>query len=796
MSSEQTDGEAPNETIAGNGQPLVRVKRLTGKQRSAERAAQPPPPPAPVMPGGTRIYSPGDEVPPEVDDPSYRDGPTIGEIRLTDAARSSGSLAPEPRRAEVEDSSDDRLRTLEDIYARFPIDETGQYYVHIERKAPHVYHGVSTRGVLRRMTQPLGFEEFVEVYGGGDYMLIVYGPPLRGRVIDESTGLPRAKALTEPIRFVIPWHEQGGYPPNLEAALQEDDAMLQSRMPRNIEEMVMTRGVRSPADAKIFEHHVMANERKDQRERQDQQHAEQRQAMADATTVSVLQQAWDRDREALTSQINELKRDIRESKRGGGDIESVTRLVEATGKGRATSEEISQLKDQHGREIERLVLTNKQDMVNLEARASQERAADKHEREAMSNRCEARIKVVEELQQRRQTELEERFDRERARSAEERTALENRLTAEHRRELESTRNEYERRLSSQKEQYELRISDERRQAERDLTMRKELTAAEIKSESSSQQVKLDAANRDIKRKDEEIAKLRSDLDKRPNLSKMIEDAEGTAELLGYVKPDANEGSSEKKDWKGQLLEISTEAFKNMPQIIESASKAIGARRAPAAPPPQAYPEMGMGMQQLPPRAPVTMAPPLQSFQSELSGVEAPAPPGEMFQGYSYPSVAPPPMPQQRPAPPPMPQIAQPPVPPQAMVPASAMQYAQPANQQQPALPSPSVAPQAQASVAPPAPQQVGDVAQGQILAALPQLEAAFNADMPPSNLAAEILRQVGPLQARIILDLVSPDVVAQVLASRGITTSPFVRRNGQKYLGMTQAHLIELLKAA
>ena len=259
------------------------------------------------------LHTPFAAVPPEENEPTRRREPTVGLIELTAEGRAHIRKPERPldvpgAEFEIRDVSDNALRTLDDIMAAFPIGN-GQYYVHVNRQAPATFHGFTTRGILRKLKEPATLEAFIEQYGGGVYNLIVYGPPKRGGIPDDHTGQFRPKALTKPIRIVIPWHIDGGHPPNPDAAYEEEaedsDMTMRETSRDRLPYGLNSRGV-TPATANVVKHQLDHEETMDDRERRERRERREELRRDEQSALSIVSKTAERREQELLGTIRGL----------------------------------------------------------------------------------------------------------------------------------------------------------------------------------------------------------------------------------------------------------------------------------------------------------------------------------------------------------------------------------------------------------------------------------------------------------------------------------------------------------
>ena len=204
---------SPPRAVADPDPELERPERSNGRARVtpirsiedvARRRGEPEPPPIDQVARETRLYTLGsDPLPPPEDEPHLNEG----------MIASSGG--------EVEDLAGVQPpKNLADLMNQCPTIGDGQYYIEVIRRAPQQFGGVICKGTQRPIQRYMTDRDFVGHYGGGDYTLVLYGPPKRGGVMDPRTGRMRHKALSPPVKVEI---SPSVYPPNLQAAVLHDD---------------------------------------------------------------------------------------------------------------------------------------------------------------------------------------------------------------------------------------------------------------------------------------------------------------------------------------------------------------------------------------------------------------------------------------------------------------------------------------------------------------------------------------------------------------------------------------------
>lgn len=450
-----------------------------------------------------------------------------------------------------DDLSDGKVRTIEDMFARYPIGD-GEYSIFVDRKSPERCRGRVVAGIQKPIESQIDHEEFARQYGGGTYMLTVYGPT-PGRRPDKEGNLKR-KAFTKPVKVIVPDpYDQN--PPNPEMAVVGDDE----------EEEDMPYGMRrhgaTDADAQIkkaeLEHEAENEERRIRREEHQRELAERRerkrieeerqaQLQASSLVERVMENQAEELRELRNKQPNEVAAlggmaQILEAVKPKGPSETeVHRLQSEIEKERTRSgEELNRLREEHRKEVDRI----RDDHV-------------RHERE----------------------------DRERA----ERLAKDRDEVA--RRQVEDARNEVTRRITELTAQYEARLNDERRQHDRDLAAAREMNNTTNATTQSSYDMRLEVKQNEINRLTAEMSQMRSELEqeKAKTLADRVGEFAGAAEALGYTKDEGGD-----KGWREMLGEAAVGLVQNAPAL--AANVAASLKGSPPQQPPMLNAPPGVGM---------------------------------------------------------------------------------------------------------------------------------------------------------------------------------------------------------
>jgi hypothetical protein len=789
-------------------QPLVKVKRGPGRPRKVEpeegKRAQRLQSMDDVA---QRYHTPYDIIPGE-GDPERRHKPTISVIELTsDGGGESTDLddnelprAPGQQSAAEAppDTSDGVLRTLEDLMARFPFGD-GQYYIYVKRLQPRAMHGVTMYGQQRNIKDRITIDEFIDIYGGGEYDLIPYGPPKRGGQTDES-GRLIPKALAKPIRITIPWVGDYATPPSHDSVITSENEEEFEMHPMHDRQPFRggRRQIETPASAKIHETELTFAERDKLRDREDRMAERQRVEREREGAVGAVTSVADKTIELLKEQLEEVRAELRESrsKPPGVTLEGISSLV-STMAPKSEPEELRRMREQHDSEIKRIEAAHKTALETLKSRHDDEmgrlRAA---EREELS-RAARRVEDLERESTKKVADAETRAraDVERAQT-EARKDLE-RQEKEYNRNLESSRRDHEREINNMRTQFDQQLQVERGSYERERMVMKELGTARVDTEKSVLNAEISTLKSELERTKAELAQAKRDLEQKGSLVKQLGEFSRVAEQMGFKKDEGGGGDgegSEPMDWKAMIATGGVELVKNLPQVLAAATQALQARtqvpqqRAQmqqqyAPPPRQMSPVMPhQGQQPMWQTEETLDTTPLPESMQPRHTVPtmpiAPPPPAAFSQNdYGQPDFQPVTPPQQQMVPPPMQQAAQSQPPPvnERRRRRAAAQGAPP--------PAPAQAP-------PPAPGGV-QISDDDIRTIQPQLEEAFASGQTPAQVAQHINQNFGAMGVSMGAQI-SAEAVAEALMRIGQAGSPLARREGQKFVRGLQAELVKI----
>jgi hypothetical protein len=786
-----------------------------------------------------------DEDDQEDEDCSFDDvRSAMKDIRLTEAIMPGLSDAPPSRQAnptlnEMQVLDDDVSpdlssgppKTLEDLLARFPVGD-GQHFVRVNRKQPKSWQGYACAGLQRPIKDPVAYEDFVEIYGGGEYSLVVLGPPRKGGIYDPATGKLRPKALTGEVVFTVPWDVAGygGYAPNPESSLVDVEAE-DAAIPESISNMrfQQQRGPVTPATAAMFKTQIEADERREERldrtrrDREDQDRKSRDREFSAVVPVvehlkemgksavdiaahqtETIRKEANEDKRRLMDQAEELRRELREreerarereerlrqemgqsNKLDFGGIAQLLETMRPKEDSRAVDSalesaraEVTRVQEAASREMERVMRTHNEERKLFEDRMRDER-----------DRADRRVREAEETADRRVAEAERRSERL----------------------VQESRTDADRQLKAQETLYQMQLNNADKNLDRDRSTLTTAFEARVQAEKAALEAKISTLEHECKRRAEEAERFRNEADANRDIVKKIQEFSAVAEQLGFSKGSESSGGEEGEeakgfDWKGIISSAMMQGITTLPAIISNAGEA--AARLKGAPPPQQ-------LQSLPPQAFMTPSlPPMPQHRSMSSMGELPfaSEGGGPIYAYPHPSEAISMPPAHMSAPPPQPQqYNQPrparrqPEPTQAIVPA-ANEYPgadfAPSQAQKPskkpvveAEPQPSRASRRHAKSAErltkeqPSEEEMG-ISNDQILAFRSALEAAINQGEDPVKVATDLKSQYGFIVGIIAKQLDPKRVAAAVLsAPDGGAGSPLVSPEGQAWLTKLQSSL-------
>lgn len=656
----------------GPGRPKVREIVDLDDDSEEEESETPELEPNYEMQGDLRVYHDmGDTGDFQGVDKMQRDGLSVGPILETDKP--------------VDLVGDRPPRTLSDLYARWPLESDPQYFLRIERTKPKTYQGVPVAGFVGEIRGLKITEvDIAHRFGGNEYKIMLYGPDPRGRMDEENR--IKIKALTEPITLTVPV-----YPPIM-TTISEN---LESTRAMNPFGPVVAAPT-TTGDASI--HKANASFFADALKMQKEDFAKQSAVSSQATSqiISVIsessksqlelfqQQAKQRE-EALQQQIQELRDEVRRAQNEKRTVASevaqakdeannqllkymekltpdkqaeITRLSsyydsQIESMRRSHEDQMKALRETSQAALDRLVETNKLTVERLEARnrevETQYRLLLEQERSQAT-----RLLEQERSQSAKQLELE------RGQWVTREQQLRDQL-----RDLSSTERELSaQRIADLKERHSEEIKNLERSHERELRSLRDSADVKLAVSKDTSALMIKQAEERLKDAQEEAERAREEAEDAKDITKHLERAEKTAELLGYEKRDASEP---KGPWERLAATAGagiSQAFGNMeswlPAVMAARAQKAAAVQLPqlqgpqrmrpgqGQPPPPPPPQQQRGVEwarrgaQVRPRtAPAPVAPvqgPPPGFREEIVAPPTASPPPPV----AIPSVPPPP----------------------------------------------------------------------------------------------------------------------------------------------------------
>lgn len=720
----------------------------------------------------------------DTEDAPYEDydDPPRSSFHGADDAVPAPAVRPELRdrpTVSVRDEGDDAIQYIPDIMREWGgALDAGTCYIRVERKRPPSHDGLTIRGPQRPIRQSITEKEFIDIYGGGNYDLVVYGPSQRGHQVD-SNGRTRHRRLSGTINITIP-----GIPPNIDAVLEEEDEEMQGMQSQG-----NYRGVRrTNADASAFRTELEFEERRELRGRDDQERrvadernrADQIQRES-ASALREMRQSHDsamqmlRDNhqmqmDMMKQQMESMEKRFQDNQAAlakkpteselvvdfakaqlnsrAGDPEHIARVEQAAASQREQltnqhREEIRHMRDEHRQEVERLQRQMEDDRRRGEDRVEEARKA-----------IDERIREIQRQADARVADAEKRAERE----------------------VKTAKEDAERRIRDTESSYKARLEDLDRSHTRDLEAKNDSFTTRKESLENTHKTELASINAELSRLREENERLREE-NKKP-LGERMEEFRENAEMMGFSKSDGNE----EKDWKSTLVETGMGVLGQLPQIVNSVSATLQARQRP----PQQMAGMPMP-QQLPPPVQgrgggiAASRPDMGGWATEdgpslgdempndswMPEVPGEVPEGPTLRPHFAPDSSDIAQPPARPQPPPQ-QAPQPP--PQRPATAGAPVH-QIVPQQQQQQPRPNPAPESG---------QV-EITDDVILNYSQALSAAVEQGASAEEYFEAFVQQWGPDMVHAITDQISVERITSVLQEHD-ETNPLLRRDGQQFL--------------
>jgi hypothetical protein len=716
-------------------------------------------------------------LPPLEHDPKKREGIAVSPIVGT--ADSSADLSFDTSNPE----------TLFDLFSAFPLLDGVNWWIYVERKLPRIFSGTNVAGVCVPIKRPLSIMDWDAIYGGGTYKLIVYGPPKNGAVMDSEGRVP-AKRMTEAITVVFPGAPN---PSSMDfdyhASLQEEDPMT-NPMLSNIP--ARTQRVATVAEASVENKKIDVEAskeiRQELREKEAREKADQVQREKQMSEQGLLKLFLDQQNKAAEREAELREQQIaREREYAKEKLEMLERfeskMKEVVGEkkpddfdrvmGAVKTFAKPDNSEAHAREIERLQSLRQEDARRADDRVKEER-----------ERADRRIKDAEERAAERIKEVESRI------SATERD-IRDRAEAEVRR----TKEECDRRTQDLHQRGLDLMAQETRNHDRDMKGLAAQFQIQLDAQKNNYEMQLSIAKGDVKRSQSDAERFRAEAEAGKDVVGQITKLKDQAAALGMV--DASEAGSdtpEPETWQQMVLKVGAGLVGNLPGMVENIvslakrpnpAELEAAREAerqrmihqagsfgPGQPPPH---QLGSGGRERR----------IQEPLRHMSEVQ-PTPRRAGAEPFQVPPTAPAPAPMQ-----PIASVMPPPPPP-----AEVAVYSAPAPQPAPSVapppppaPTASIPPPPQAAPPPPAtalaPPQDAAAAQAediQLLSAANLLLPQYQAQVPTEVVASEMVKQWGAEMIGSLVANVNTERIVLALERQGVTGSPFLRRDGKKYL--------------
>ena len=659
--------------------------------------------------------------------------------------RGKGTLDPPAPPARRRADDDEEPSRVEDLCDTIDFNDN---YISVDRKQPTMFEGRMCNGAMKPIDRRMTHAEFGKRYGGGKYDLRVYR-----RNDDKTDGAGRAvyRPVGKVMRVIIPVPPV----PNVMAgisATEDDEAEPPGKR---------TLGQASNADARMHEANL-AHEREkrmyeDQRaEREEQKREvrarehERRSKEETHSQLSFIDKAQERLQEQLDKKDAELERMREKYESANNNVKTDADKAAAmmTSMGATMQAMMAPLvatlatKKENGPDL--------QAVLNEERRRADERIRDAEIRSGenikrIEEQCAARILSIE-------THCKERI-----------ASVEQRAKDD----VEAAKRDADRRISDNDARHTERVADIERQHQAELRSKDTTSEMKLNTEKATIEAKIESLKSESRRLQQELDRARQEANK--PIGKRLAEITEAAEAIGLSRG----GSDEPADWKTMLMQTAMNIGSQLPELLKSAGDAVRAVRS--APLPAATAAMQeqqlLSMQQAASHQAAQMRPRFATEDGPLFEATHTPP---LISPEAQPSIAavvPPPAP-----PPPM----QPLVPPVPVGPVSTPPQA-----------GPSITPNPEPGASIP-PATGAEIPDAQILAFREMFEAAFKANANPAEVAQHLIGQVGVPTMTNLLTMVDPQRINAALQRGGYSTSPLVRRDGQKYLRAIWSNLRKL----
>lgn len=571
------------------------------------------------------------------------------------------------------------------------------------------------------------------------------------------------------------------------------------------------RGVVTPqvasAEAEMHDRDLTHQETMDQRnaeraERRRLREEEDQRRRDNASTEALKILAESRDKEA--ERMNDM---LREARSGRGDLSELVPLIQSL---IPRGEDSKELVRQHAHEIKQLTESHKEEVVRLTEQHALEIRRLTEQHQSMLTRLEDQVRADRDRADSLIRETERRANesvREAERRADARVQDAQNLA---RSQYDDLRARSEERLSDLARSWEARFNDARDNHSRELKRKDDEIALMRSNLEGNMSVVLSGKDNEIKRLQHEVAEAKAEAERNKDWVGKIEEFEKQAETLGYSK--GSEGDGGEDSTKSLLIKGGLAAIQQLPAMIQSSAAALSQLRGGGNPNDAARAQVAArsGGVRSSMRTVPRMHAPMQPLafgteDSELPPAGLPASPLR-----SRPTPEPPPLAleqnptvpetQYMPPPPPPPEAyapeayapePAPQLPAQAASPPPAMSMAPPPVTATAAASPPSVpvASPPVASVPPPSPPSPPPGAGGlspegvQLIDQLaPDLVQAFEAKAPPDEFAQHLVSATSVELVRLVLGMATIDQVLGHINSNPGAYGNLSTRAGQKFL--------------
>lgn len=460
--------------------------------------------------------------------------------------------------------------TLLDLFSLYPLDGIN-YFIHVNRESPKLHGGVHCAGILRPVRRQLSHDEWREIYGGGVFSLIVYGPPKRGHILN-AEGRVAPKKLTAPIKITFPGA------PSLICTEDDEEPMIDSLSSR--------RGPATVGDATIRNKEIdtaanreirLETTAREEREKADRALREKNSA-DNAITAQLLKnqqeataRALEREREhneeiRKVTERFETKMEHLVEQIGAKKPDDVERVI-ALSKAMGTGGNLEQMRADHDRALERVVESHKREIEYQNQMMRDERS-----------RSESLIKEERDRADRRIREIE-------AGAREVELKLRDNATSE----IQKAKEEAERRLNDQHRMNESRLTDLDRNNQRDLAALTQQHAREVESlrglqtmqlstVDANQTARIEALKAELQRAQEDAKRYRKEADDNKDFMARFQQFKETAAAAGMVdERDIETPEATPEPLSQQLLRMGAGVAQSLPALLESI---MSSRRTP------------------------------------------------------------------------------------------------------------------------------------------------------------------------------------------------------------------------